>query len=329
MRDHRMDNAKGILIFLVVLGHCLEAVQGWSNPIIRALLTAIYMFHMPAFVFLAGITAKHDQLGRRIANLAILLVLFQLAYVLPLTLKSGAYPVGPLQPFWVLWFLLSMIWWLALLPLIVRLPYPLLIATTVAVLAGLLPWAGYSLSASRTLVFLPFFVAGQVYGRRLLAALPRSPLWALPAVLALAPMAMLLYLADIGHPWLSGYANYDVLSVDGVTGVLIRSGLLLVAALATVAVLVASPAKMGWLSALGSASMAVFLLHGFALKAGGSKGLNWVMDHYGNGAVICAALVFAALVTFVLGRSTIDRAIRNLAAWVLALGSSLRKHAPQ
>lgn len=140
-----------------------------------------------------------------------------------------------------------------------------------------MPWTGYPLSASRTLVFLPFFVAGHLHGRSLIA-------------------------------------NYEVLGVDGVTGVLIRSGLLLAAALATVAVLVASPAKMGWLSAVGSASMAVFLLHGFALKAGGAKGLNWVMDHYGTGAVIGAALFFAALVKVELGRSTIDKAIRNLAS---------------
>ncbi|MHC8315687.1 acyltransferase family protein [Pseudomonas sp. LB3P31] len=317
MRDHRMDNAKGLLIFLVVLGHCLEAVKGWEDPIIRGLLTAIYMFHMPAFVFLAGITAKQDQLGRRIANLAIILVLFQLAYVVPVTIKDGTSPVGPLQPYWALWFLLSMVWWLALLPLIVRLPFPLLISTAVAVGAGLLSWAGYPLSVSRTLVFLPFFVAGQVHGRRLMAMLPSSPLWAVPAVLGLASMATVLYVAEIGHPWLSGYANFDVLNTGGLPAIAIRGGLILIAAASTYAVLVASSAKAGWLSSIGSASMAVFLLHGFLLMAGGGRALRWVSTHHGAIAVLGAAVVVAALITVVLGRGSIDRYIRNVSAWIL------------
>jgi len=35
------------------------------------------MFHMPAFVFLAGITAKSTQLPRRIGVFLVLLVVFQ------------------------------------------------------------------------------------------------------------------------------------------------------------------------------------------------------------------------------------------------------------
>ena len=97
------------------------------------------MLHMPAFVFLAGITAKRDQLGKCFANLAILLILFQLAYIAPSIVKGGTSPVGILQPYWALWFLLSLIWWLALLPLIARLPSPLLIASTIGVAAGLIP----------------------------------------------------------------------------------------------------------------------------------------------------------------------------------------------
>ncbi|MGO2780447.1 acyltransferase family protein [Glutamicibacter arilaitensis] len=54
---HRLDVAKGALIILVVLGHLLEANAGWEARTTRLPLTAIYMFHMPAFVFLAGITA--------------------------------------------------------------------------------------------------------------------------------------------------------------------------------------------------------------------------------------------------------------------------------
>ena len=54
MRNPLIDNAKGVWIFLVVLGHYLEAVGGWDNLYLGAILSIIYLFHMPAFVFFGG-----------------------------------------------------------------------------------------------------------------------------------------------------------------------------------------------------------------------------------------------------------------------------------
>ena len=65
MRSTLIDNAKGGLIFLVVLGHYLEKSGGWSNQCLNAVLSTIYLFHMPAFVFLVGITTKRDRLRTR------------------------------------------------------------------------------------------------------------------------------------------------------------------------------------------------------------------------------------------------------------------------
>ncbi len=57
-RDTRWDNIKFALIFLVVLGHMascyLDAYSG-----IRCMFTYIYTFHMPAFLFISGLFAKH------------------------------------------------------------------------------------------------------------------------------------------------------------------------------------------------------------------------------------------------------------------------------
>lgn len=316
MRDHRIDNAKGVLIFLVVLGHYLETVTGWLDPVIRGPLTFAYMFHMPAFVFLAGMTAKPHQLGKRIATLAVLLVAFQLAYTIPFTIKDGAYPVSPLQPFWILWFLLSMIWWLALLPLILRLPAPLLTSIGIAIAAGAIPLAGYPLSASRTLVFLPFFVAGNLYGRQILQALPTRRLSRPMAAGLLLALAGALYAAGIGHPWLSGFANFDALGVDWLAGSLTRSALLLTAAAATMACLSLCPATNGVLARIGRASMAVFLLHGFCVVLGGPV-LRAIYTHLGPIPTLAAAIFGAAAVTFVLGRDFFDSLIRRAAAAVV------------
>lgn len=109
-RDQRLDSAKGILIGLVVLGHLLEATSAWNADIIRLPLTMIYMFHMPAFVFLAGVTAKRDNLPRRIGAFLVLLLTFQGLYFAAVQLLPLEREFSPVMPFWILWFLLGMIW---------------------------------------------------------------------------------------------------------------------------------------------------------------------------------------------------------------------------
>ena len=49
MRNYRMDNIRCILIFLVVFGHMLTWIPEADTP-----YRIIYLFHMPAFLFLTG-----------------------------------------------------------------------------------------------------------------------------------------------------------------------------------------------------------------------------------------------------------------------------------
>lgn len=57
-----IDRLKGLLILLVVLGHvagsAANATTGFENQISRGVFKAIYLFHMPAFFFLAGLTFR-------------------------------------------------------------------------------------------------------------------------------------------------------------------------------------------------------------------------------------------------------------------------------
>lgn len=59
-RDAALDGAKGALIFLVVLGHTFQfAVLGrHGDPLDDSLFSAIYSFHMPAFMAVAGWLAQ-------------------------------------------------------------------------------------------------------------------------------------------------------------------------------------------------------------------------------------------------------------------------------
>ena len=53
-RDCYFDNLKGVLIFIVVLGHFLSKMNNLDNSIVRTLYSYIYLFHMPLFFMLSG-----------------------------------------------------------------------------------------------------------------------------------------------------------------------------------------------------------------------------------------------------------------------------------
>lgn len=67
-REELLDYIKGILIFLVVYGHCLY----WMGEGIREpytfISTFIYSFHMPLFIFLSGYFFSSKKRGNIIAN---------------------------------------------------------------------------------------------------------------------------------------------------------------------------------------------------------------------------------------------------------------------
>ena len=56
-RDYLFDNAKGLMIFAVVLGHVLEYDL---TGIARALYIVIYSVHMPLFVLISGYFARFN-----------------------------------------------------------------------------------------------------------------------------------------------------------------------------------------------------------------------------------------------------------------------------
>lgn len=56
-RNLKLDNAKGILITLVVIGHMLLPIQGTTRDVTN-FFYMIYAFHMPAFVFISGLLAQ-------------------------------------------------------------------------------------------------------------------------------------------------------------------------------------------------------------------------------------------------------------------------------
>src|SRR5699024_7327324 len=131
VRDPYLDNAKAILITLVVIGHPLNSVNSYLGG---ALETWIYAFHMPAFVMISGYLSRSyrnepRQTGRLLSSLLVPYMIFQLIHACLRVLINGSdFNVNMFHPSWTLWFLLALFIWRLCTPLLKSLRYPLAFA---------------------------------------------------------------------------------------------------------------------------------------------------------------------------------------------------------
>src|SRR3954467_6618617 len=116
VRTAYYDNAKFLLVFLVVLGHFIQSYIH-DNKIIFTLYTAIFLFHMPAFILISGYFAKgYKKKGyfkKSVKKILIPYFIFQIIYSIYYYLigKEEKLAFDFVHPHWSLWFLLSLFFW--------------------------------------------------------------------------------------------------------------------------------------------------------------------------------------------------------------------------
>ncbi len=267
-RNNHLDALRGAGILLVVFGHMIEQPSAGS-PVLQSIYVGIYSFHMPLFVFLSGIFARERLEGRDYSKivwtLVLPLVVFQLAYI-GMSRLTGWYAYSLFTPYWLLWFIASMIFWRLLLPLFAS-PAGLAVAIAISVAAGYDDGIGYTLSVSRTLYFLPFFVLGHLYGEPLVAMARRHRLrFALTFCIAVGAV-LAWWMLGLNPGALTGSRDYTSGAADADYPALARLSLMLLGGAAAVGFAAIVPARAAMLGWLGERSLAVYLLHGLVVMA--------------------------------------------------------------
>ena len=166
-RNIYLDNIKGALILLVVIGHLFELMRA-NFKIGNQLFMFIYVFHMPMFALLSGYFSKGER-GVFAANKTFLAIFLPFAFfqIIFLIIKYLYYPIilkdfiiAVLTPQDGLWYIFCLFFWRLILPNFVRLPKPMILSIFIGLLGGFLPKYGTLLSSSRMLAFFPFFMLG-------------------------------------------------------------------------------------------------------------------------------------------------------------------------
>ena len=150
-RSCRLDNVKGLLMLLVVFAHLLEL---FSGPGRLWLYETIYLFHMPAFVYCSGYFARFSW--KKVGKSLLPYALFQTLYVLFVLALGGRHAHPLTTPYWLMWYLFSMVLWTLCLPLAERCGprLSLLLSAAAALAVGYVTGVGYPFSLSRTIVLL-------------------------------------------------------------------------------------------------------------------------------------------------------------------------------
>lgn len=269
-RDPWFDNAKMLLVVLVVVGHSWTLLdQSFASTWAYNFL---YLWHVPAFVMVTGYLSRSFTFSRRhISRLVSTVVVPYLVFELLLTsFRSvvGGEHHGPLflNPHWPMWYLAVLFLWRLATPLLRRLPHALPVAVAVSLVGG--AFTGDLLDLARAAGLLPFFVVGLLATPAQVAAL-RRPTMRIAALAALgtALAAATLIESQLGTEWLYWRSSYHQLGVPLTAGVGMRLLLLLISGALALAVLAFIPGRGGWFSRLGSATLVVYLWHGFVVKS--------------------------------------------------------------
>jgi fucose 4-O-acetylase-like acetyltransferase len=159
------DNLKAVLIFLVVFAHLSRRING-DYPVMAGIFFFIYLFHMPAFIFVSGLFCKNavkkHNYNRAFSFLLLYLLVKLLVYVLTVLISDELPTMKLFADGGVSWYGLAMCFFLLMTMFLQRFHpvYIMVLSLVMGCIAGYCEDVGTVGTFSRVLVYYPFFLAG-------------------------------------------------------------------------------------------------------------------------------------------------------------------------
>ena len=245
------DNIKGVLICLVVFAHFIYDFTDMF--VIDTIVFLIYVFHMPAFVFVSG-RFTHDP--PKLKKLVTALVIFQCIYLLCEFRLLGY--IDLLAPAYVCWYLAALIVWRLLAKYLPRKLWLFPVLVLISLLAGFLPDIGNRFGITRILAFFVFFAAGLLSTEKTVERIRKAvnPLIGIGILLCAIAGSLVAFV-------FFNYSKQDMVmmqysSLQMFTGRLV---IIILAFVYIIGMLTVIPDKKSIFTVLGRNSLPVFLIH--------------------------------------------------------------------
>ncbi len=327
-RNQYFDNIKAFLIFLVVFGHAIAMFNDIGGPVYDWLYRVIFSFHMPVFIFISGYFATTNA-KKTISRMLPLYLVFQVIQIFMKWLM--AYLENPaeaqfqfqlFEPAWTLWYLMALMIFSLLLPLLdtrdekkrIR---NLLLTLAAGLLIGFTADTHNFMAINRAITFLPFYLLGfymkkyhtfltwlshpenrkrKAYMKYRIAAAAGAAL--LLIVLALAG-------TDMKARWFYGILSYRSSDLTIMTKLLTY----LIAGVWLLIILVLAPQrKIPVVSKIGRNTLGIYLFHTIVLRL--LQGNSFLKEQIDNSLVL--AFIISVGITLVLSLDIFTNILRKI-----------------
>ncbi|NGT96957.1 acyltransferase family protein [Clostridium perfringens] len=322
-RNYLIDNSKGLLIFLVVLGHSLEFIRK-DYEVARLLYVFIYEFYMPVFVFISGYLSKNVEKGRRnaVRNFLTPFLLFNIIWNLitlvgPLFLRGKFTELPSEQAFsfftpgWALWYIFAMFLWKILLPDLLKFKNIFILSVIAGIFVKLSGEFGSYMALSRIITFAPFFLAGYYSSEEKLKRFRKftrfNILNKVPSILILiiGVLIALIFVnySNIADEFFWADRSYSNFNIEIFTGILLYIAVYIIGFAFVYVFINLMPENQTFLSKIGKNTLSVYFLHTYFI--GSILGLTSLMSS--NLGKLLALIVGSLIVTFILSRDGVAR----------------------
>jgi fucose 4-O-acetylase-like acetyltransferase len=326
IRNTSIDNIKAVLIFLVVFGHLIEIYVG-EDHVLRSIWIFVYSFHMPMFALMSGMFSKASWEDKNatqlISTVLVPLIGFEIIYEATEFALKGTASVyaGLVAPYWMLWYLLSLLCWRLLLPLFSRMQFGVMLALALSLAGSYSEHAGYFLGISRTLIFFPYFLLGWKLGPEIFSVKKKERLLVSAVVVVAALIAAFMLKSDFDYRWFYGSYSLHRLEMANLTGSMYQ---LLQYAASTViglSVLYLLAQKDLHMAQIGKRSIYVLVWHGMALIILQETGVLRAIFKHENTIALAVSVLVSMAITWVCAHEKTEaltkRLILDPLAWLL------------
>ncbi len=311
-REFFFDNAKFMLIVLVVLAHSIAPLTR-NHDTEKAIWILINSFHMPCFIFMSGYFAKsyiskdgkvkHQRLFTYIMYYLFAQVVMTLFEYFVLGYKD--INISVFLPRQGVWYLLSMIIWFTILPYVSKIKIPVVIgfAFVFGLLVGYDTKAGRFLSICRTINHFPFFMMGFYFNKEWLFKIRSKWTKLLSAVVLVGFFVLAYFNSDIIATRLleCSYDYYDsILKLFTEVPFMWVNRLIfyIIAVILCAAFLTLVPRTKTFFTRFGSRTLQVYILHRFLYFC--ETEYEWYKLPFFNNYGVYKMMLIAIAITFIL-----------------------------